>query len=192
MAAEEKLEEYRALARARLSDKRYEHTLAVARLAGELAEKYGIDVEKARTAGLLHDITKEVPIDIQLQMIEKSAILVDKTLLLNPNVYHALTAFLFVKDRLSVTDTDTLNAIRFHTTGRAGMSLLEKIVYTADAVSYERSYPEVERLREQAFSDLDGCMLEILEFTLKKLVSAQTPIAADTLHCYNELCPKRR
>ena len=92
------------------------------------------------------------------------------------------------QNRFGIQDADVLNAIRYHTTGRADMSLLEKIIYTADAVSYERDYKGVEALRKDAFSDLDRTMLEIVRFTLKKLVKDGTPIAIDSVSCYNELC----
>lgn len=171
-----------------LSKKRYEHTLAVARLSGELAEVYGADVTAAKAAGLLHDIAKEIPADVQFTILKESGIINDTSLLANPNVYHGITAFFTVPKWFSVTDEDVLNAIRYHTTGRRGMSLLEKIVYVADVVSYDRTYKEAEKLRERAFSDLDGVLLEAQRFTIKKLVKQSLPIALDSIDCYNELC----
>ncbi len=171
-----------------LSKKRYEHTLAVARLSGELAEVYGADVTAAKAAGLLHDIAKEIPVDVQFTILKESGIINDTSLLANPNVYHGITAFFTVPKWFSVTDEDVLNAIRYHTTGRRGMSLLEKIVYVADVVSYDRTYKEAEKLRERAFSDLDGVLLEAQRFTIKKLVKQSLPIALDSIDCYNELC----
>ena len=171
-----------------LSKKRYEHTLAVARLSGELAEVYGADVTAAKAAGLLHDIAKEIPADVQFTILKESGIINDTSLLANPNVYHGITAFFTVPKWFSVTDEDVLNAIRYHTTGRRGMSLLEKIVYVADVVSYDRTYKEAEELRERAFSDLNGVLLYAQRFTIKKLVKQSLPIAFDSIDCYNELC----
>ena len=182
------LDSYRTIARAQLGDSRYAHTLAVARLAGELAEKYGADAEAAKAAGLLHDVTKEVPHDAQLQIVQKSDIIVDAYLLANPNVYHSLTGYLYARDTIQIQDPDILNAIRYPTTGRADMSLLEKIVYTADAVGYDRTYPDAAKLRELAFRDIDACMLEILEFTIVKLLKTRAVIAMDTFYCYDWLC----
>lgn len=186
------LERFRLIAREHLADGRYEHTLAVAQLAGELAEIYHADAGAARVAGLLHDVTKQLPYDIQLQNIRESDIIMDAYLLANPNVYHSMTGYLYARDTLSIHDVDILNAIRYHTTGRAGMSLLERIVYTADAVAYDRTYPDAVRLRELAFRDLDACILEILEFTIVKLVKAGAVIAMDTFYCYDWLCLSRR
>lgn len=179
---------YEQAAREVLRDKRFYHTQCVARLAGELAARYGADVQKARAAGFLHDITKEIPAPDQLKMIGESAIITDKSILMNPNVYHSITGAIEAQKRFGIQDADVLNAVRYHTTGRAGMSLLEKIIYTADAVSYEREYKGVEALRKDAFSDLDRTMLEIMRFTLKKLVKDGSPIAIDSVSCYNELC----
>lgn len=183
----EDLERYRALARENLRDRRYEHVLNVTRLAGELAEHYGEDASAARAAGLLHDVTKQKPLTEQLQTIRNSGILYDKTFLSTTNVYHAVTGYLYARDVLGIADPRILNAIRYHTTGRAGMSRMEKIVYLADAVSYERDYPDAERLRQLAFADLDACMLEVLAFTVEKLVGKRVPIVQDTLDCYNEI-----
>ena len=183
----EDLERYRVLARENLRDRRYEHVLNVTRLAGELAERYGEDVSAAQAAGLLHDVTKQKPLAEQLQTIQNSGILYDKTFLSTTNVYHAVTGYLYARDVLGIEDPQILNAIRYHTTGRAGMSRMEKIVYLADAVSYERDYPDAARLRKLAFSDLDVCMLEVLAFTVEKLVGKRVPIVQDTLDCYNEI-----
>ena len=183
---------YEQAAREALRDKRFYHTQCVARLAGELAACYGADVQKARTAGFLHDITKEMPASDQLKMIGESAIITDKSILMNPNVYHSVTGAIAAQKRFAIDDVDVLNAICYHTTGRADMSLLEKIVYTADAVSYERDYKGVEALRKNAFSDLDRAMLEIVRFTLKKLVKDGAPIAMDSVSCYNELCMQEK
>lgn len=85
------------------------------------------------------------------------------------------------------TDANVLNAVRYHTTGRAGMSKLEKIIYIADAISMDRKYKEVARFRELSFVDLDICLLEIIRHTIRYLVKDNCLIPADTLNCYNEL-----
>lgn len=182
------LAHFTRLARARLSDERFEHVLGVTRLAGELAERYGEDVVCAKAAGLLHDITKELPQAEQLQMLRNSGIIYTQEVLESPNVYHSITGSLYARDVLGVRNRDILDGIRYHTTGRAGMSRFEKLVYIADAVSYERDYPDAPRLRELAFASPDACMLEILAFTLEKLVKNRIAIASDTLFCYNEMC----
>lgn len=186
------LDRFRELARTRLSDERFGHVLGVTRLAGELAAHYGEDVTRAKAAGLLHDITKELPKAEQLQMMKDSGIIYSQELLESPNVYHSITGSLYVREALGIRSADILDGIRYHTTGRAGMSRFEKLVYIADATSYEREYPDAPRLRELAFRDLDACMLEILVFTIEKLVKRRITIASDTLFCYNEMCKLSR
>ena len=179
---------YEQSARRALRDKRFYHTQCVAKLAGELAVCYGADERKARAAGFLHDITKEMPVPDQLKMMQESAIITDKSVFANANVYHSVTAAITARNRFGIEDTEVLHAIRYHTTGRAGMCLLEKIIYTADAVSYDRTYKGVQLLREEAFQDLDRGRFEVVQFTLKKLVKDSVPIAVDTVSCYNEFC----
>ncbi|MEG1996156.1 MAG: bis(5'-nucleosyl)-tetraphosphatase (symmetrical) YqeK [Oscillospiraceae bacterium] len=174
------------LAKNTLSEKRFFHTLNVNKLALELAQKYGCNKESVYTAAILHDITKEMA-DVQaLALIDKEKIEVSNVIKNNPSLYHGLTAFLFCRDTLNITDTDVLNAIKFHTTGRTNMSLLEKIIYAADSTSYERKYENCEHLREMAFEDIDGCMLEILKFTISKVTQENKPLDMQTVECYND------
>lgn len=184
------LEKLTKLAQKNMGERRYNHVLAVSRLAGELALAYDEDENRAQAAGLLHDITKELDKDVQLQIMKSSGIIMDNSLWNSPSVYHSVTGSLYAENELQITDQDILNAIRYHTTGREGMSILEKIIYIADAVGYDRTYKEVTRLRKLAFKNLDACMFEILAATIKKLVKAHAVIAADTFYCYNALAGK--
>lgn len=171
-----------------LSSKRYEHTKQVTLLATELAEIYNVDPENAFTAAMLHDITKEYDLKQQLQIINKSDIITD---IANENTLHAITASLIARDNLGVDNDDVLNAIRYHTTGRADMSMLEKIVYVADKCSYDREYPEVLELRKLAFEDIDGAILFCIDFTLKKLIDKKRLININTIECFNFLIGRR-
>lgn len=168
-----------------LSFKRAEHTIAVAKLSVELAQKNDVSVADAYLAAMLHDITKEVPFDEQLQTLASSDIISPLSIACGKNIFHAVTAFLKARDEFKVTNSDVLNAIKYHTTGRANMSVLEKIVFTADAVSYDRTYDEAKRLRELALADLDSAMLCVVSFVVKDLISKQKPIFPDTIECYN-------
>lgn len=179
------IEEAQELAKTTLSPKRYEHTLAVVRLSGELAEVYGIDTQKARLAAMLHDITKEKSSDWQLQRLTSSGI-IDETLLIGGiGIYHGITAYLAAKEEYGISDSDLLNAIRYHSTGRNGMSLLEKIIFTADTVAYDRTYKDAQRLRELSFTRLDDTVFEICRFIISDLTSKLMPVCPDTLYCYN-------
>ena len=115
----------------RLSEKRYKHSLGVADTAAQLAKQYGEDEEVARIAGILHDITKELSDKEQADIIKKYKIKLDDVEKNEPKLYHAITAPFYLRSCVHVNDS-IINAIRYHTTGRANMSLLEKIIYLAD------------------------------------------------------------
>lgn len=180
------IEELENLAKTELSPKRYNHTLAVRKLAKELAEKYGEDVEKVQIAALLHDITKEIPMKTQRKTLNelKNSQNYDK---ISDNCIHSITGYYYAKDNLNIDNDEILNAIRYHTTARLGMSLCEKIIYIADKTSYDRDYSDVTRLRDIGFVNLDNCMIEILAFTMQTLLKKQKAIALDTINCYNDL-----
>ena len=170
----------------RLSEKRAKHVFAVCSQATRMARKYNENIEKAQTAALLHDITKEVKCSEQLKMIQKFDIINDNVILKSPSLYHSVTACIFAKQNLGIKDTDILNAVRYHTTARAGMSKLEKIIYLADAVSEDRCYKRVDEFRKLAMVDLDHCMLAMLKHSIRYLVKDECMIPVDTLQAYNE------
>lgn len=147
------------LARQMLSDKRYEHTKNVAAAAKHLAERYGADVQKAELAAWLHDITKEKNGQQMLQILAQDAIIAQQTVRRPKPVWHGPCAAVFAKNELAVQDEDVLGAIACHTTGRPGMSLLDKVLLVADMTSAERSYEGVEELRRLADQDLDAAVL---------------------------------
>lgn len=174
-----------------LSKKRWKHVLNVRGYAVKMADKYGVNPKKAELAALLHDITKELKFDNQLQMITKSDIITDDIILKSKPLYHAVTGAIYAKETFGVGDVDVLNAIQYHTTARRGMSKLEKIVYISDAVSSDREYSEVERFRELSFVDLDLCLTQILKHTIRYLVKDECLIPSDTMDAYNELIIKQ-
>ena len=150
------INELRDILKIRLSKKRYTHSLNVADAALKLAEKYGADIEKAYLAGLVHDICKEVPTDEQLAMAQKCRQGIDETEQKIPALYHAAAGSWYGENVLHIHDEDILNAVRYHTTGRAGMSRLEECVYLADLISEDRTYKDVGRMRRLAFEDING------------------------------------
>lgn len=183
--------EFEKLVKSRLSEKRFNHVKAVAKLSKELAKHYGADEEKAVTAAFLHDITKEVELDKQLQTIMDSDIIIDNGFLGSPNLYHSVTAFIYAKSELGISDEDILSAILYHTTGKANMNILEKIIFAADKVSYDRTYSNATELRQLAFEDIDECVFEICSFLICDLVKRGLALNKDTVLCYNQLCEKR-
>ncbi len=182
-----KINEYYELAQSRLSEKRYTHSKNVAAAAVQLAKKYGADPLVAETAGILHDITKEVIVENQLQMVESGGIILDDVCKNSPQLLHAITGMVYCRDILGITDQDVLNAIRYHTTARAGMSLLEKIIFIADFISEERDYPDVDIMRAESAKSLENGMLYGLGFVIPDLVKRNRLIHPDALAAFNEL-----
>jgi predicted HD superfamily hydrolase involved in NAD metabolism len=167
---------------ARLCEKRAAHVLGTARMAAELAALYGADAEKAETAALLHDLFRLAPVpelDAQIDRLGE-----DPALKGDANLSHGRIAAAFAKEELGVADADILNAVRYHTTGRAGMSKLEKILYVADAAEPGRDYEGAPVLREAARRDLDeACRME-LENTLRHLREKGREPHPDSLRAY--------
>ena len=171
----------------RRSDYRRVHSLNVSAEAVRFAEKYGGDVEKARLAGLLHDVTKETDFDRQLQIIENGGIILTELEKRSPKLWHAISGACFVRDVIGVDDPDIFNAIRYHTTARAGMSQLEKIIFLADFTSAERDYPDIDVIREHAEHSLEDGMLYGIKFTISRLVGRENLVSPDALAAYNEI-----
>ena len=180
------LEEYYEGLRARLNEKRYEHSLNVAKQASCLAKKYGADVKKAEIAGLLHDVTKQTDEQEQLQLISDAGMRLSDLELENKKLWHAVSGMAFLKTKLNIVDEDILNAIRYHTTGRAGMSLLEKIVFVADMTTVDRTSLEAKKVRRVVQEDLDRAVCLPAIFSMEGLIARKAVVAPDTLCAYND------
>ena len=151
-----------------LKKNRVEHVLGCRDTAVELARRWGADETDAARAGILHDITKALDGPLQLTLCAEYGTILSDFGKKYPKTLHALTGAL-VAERIFGENPAVVSAIRHHTTGRGNMSLLEKIIYVADYMEPNRSFPGVERLRELAFSDLDGALKLGLEMTLEHL-----------------------
>ena len=151
-----------------LKPNRVAHVLGCRAAAVALAKRWGADVTDAARAGLLHDITKALNGDLQLTLCNAYGIILDAFSKENPKTLHALTGSL-VAERIFGEAPEIVSAIRSHTTGKAGMNTLEKIIYVADYMEPNRDFPGVARLRELAFSDIDAALKLGLEMTLEHL-----------------------
>ncbi|MCH5194125.1 MAG: bis(5'-nucleosyl)-tetraphosphatase (symmetrical) YqeK [Oscillospiraceae bacterium] len=170
----------------RLSRKRYQHSLNVAEEAGRLAEHYNYpDTEKAYIAGLLHDICKELSKEEQFEMVSSSDMDVTDVELVTPPLFHAIAGAYYSEQVLHIRDEDILNAIRYHTVGRAGMSRLEEIIYIADLISEDRNYKDVNKMRKYAYQSIEKAMLEALKFSVADVVGKGSMIPRHTIEAYN-------
>lgn len=170
-----------------LSPYRLHHSLEVAKSAEQLAEKYGYDAQKAYLMGLLHDITKEADAEETFSIAEKYSIFMTQLEKDNKKLWHAITGAGYIKNELGIDDDEILTAVRYHTTGRQGMSLGEKILFIADFISSDRTYDGVESMRQKAQISLETAMLEGIEFTITELVEKHAPVHPDTFNAYNDI-----
>ncbi|WP_052446840.1 nicotinate-nucleotide adenylyltransferase [Candidatus Soleaferrea massiliensis] len=178
---------YKELLQKKLTPYRYYHSCKVAGMAVRLARHYREDVGKALRAGLLHDIMKDTKGDVQLQIMKKFGIMTDMVSEI-PQLWHSLAGSLYVKHVLEISDEDIIHAVRYHTSARANMSRLEKIIYLADLVSEDRDYKDVKRMREIAFASLEEGMREALLYSVSDLNKKQRAIVGDTREAYQQYC----
>ena len=171
----------------RMPEKRYIHTIGVTDTAMALAERFGQNPKKAEVAAILHDSCKYADREWMKQMIIEQQM--DPTLLLyHHELWHGPVGAYVARQEFGVEDPDMLNAIRFHTTGRIGMSDLEKIVYIADMIEPNRKFPDVDKLREAAKTmELNDLMITCLSHSIMFLMSKHQPIFPDSFNCYNDL-----
>ncbi|MER2262585.1 MAG: bis(5'-nucleosyl)-tetraphosphatase (symmetrical) YqeK [Psychrobacillus sp.] len=174
----------------RMPERRWIHTRGVAETAILLADKFGEDIEKAEIAGILHDSVKYADKSWLKEKIISEQM--DPMLLkFHHELWHGPVGSYVARQEFNIEDEDTLNAIKYHTTGRAGMSNLEKIVYIADMIEPSRHFPGIELLREIAYQDLEDAMLSCVQHSMTFLIQKRQPVFPDSFHCYNDLIQKR-
>lgn len=175
------------LIRQRLKNDRFIHSLNVAKCAGELADIYGADRKKCFTAGLLHDIMKNASAQEHEEIFALADTVLSPDEKENKKLWHAMSGAEYVKYKMGIDDEEIILAVRYHTTGRAGMSLMEKIVFVADFISEERDYDDVDIMRGLAAVSLEKAMLYALRYTIPDLVKKGQTIHKDSINLYNQL-----
>ena len=186
------VDEAKALVKSRLSEKRYKHTINVKKMAVKLAKRWGADPEKAALAALLHDTAKELPREEMLQILNDNAIMAENAQNRPSPVWHGICAAILAQTQWGVEDEEVLSAIRCHTTGKPGMSLLDEIVFLADMTSAERDYPEVDYLRKLEKKDIHQAMREALEMNLHWLEESGKPVDEETRAALEDLRQRER
>lgn len=180
------IDEYKNHIKERLSEKRYYHSLCVAEEAVRLADRYGADKEKAYLAGLLHDVLKDTPSDIQLKFAKDFGIILSALELGAPKLYHSIIGSAYLKKVLGITDNEIIDAVRYHTTAKKNMSKLALLLYLADYTSRDRDYDGVEEMREAVEESIEKAMQIALKFTVEDLNKKGMPVHPDTIAAYNE------
>ena len=176
----------RPVALSYLKHKRIPHVLGTEQEAIRLAERYGADVEKARVAALLHDCTKKLNMEEQLELCGRYGIQLDELEQKALKLLHAKTGAAIARDVFGVDD-EIYNAIWWHTTGHAHMTLLEKVIYLADYIEPSRNFPGVDKLRAVCYKDLDEGLLMGLEMTIEEMTEMGNPVHHATIEARDAL-----
>lgn len=168
-----------------MTEKRRNHTYAVVEEAKALSQRYGEDMEKAELAALFHDFFRgvsEAALNGYVRQLGLGQAYLD-----NANLAHSKIAAFIMERDFHVQDQDIINAVKYHTTGRAGMTRLEKIIYLADAIEPNRLYPGIEEIRELAFRDLDEACLASLRHSIDYVKSKGLYLDQDTVMARDSL-----
>lgn len=181
------LKQAKELVRGRLSDKRYEHTINVKKMAVKLAKRYGADKEKAALAAILHDSAKEISKDEMREIMRQYPQYAEGGEGRPTPVWHGICASILARTQWGVEDEAILSAIACHTAGKPGMSKLDKIVYLADMTSAERDWPGVNKLRKLELKDLDAAMLAALKQTNDFVLSQGKPLDPVSKAAYDDI-----
>ena len=155
----------RGQAHSMLAEKRVPHVIGCESEAVSLAERYGCDLDEAREAAILHDITKKFSTEQHHEVFNRNKRPLKSAGNANEKLYHAETGALFAREAFGVSN-EVFNAILWHTTGKPNMTLLEKIIYIADYIEPTRDFDGVCELRRLAYSDIDEAMLMGLKMSI--------------------------
>ena len=207
MITEEMLDALRASVAASMSEKRFFHTAEVEKMVARLAELYL--PQKAgmlRAAALLHDITKELAADDHLRLCALYGLSVTEDDRGAPKTFHARTAAAEIPYRYpDFADEEIVRCVRYHTTGRRGMTLEEKLVYLADYIDLSRTFPDCVALRnaffdaepqnmtmEKRLAHLDDVLILSFDMTIRALLAEGEPISPDSFEARNDLIAQKR
>ena len=206
MITEGMLDELRTALGEKMSEKRYRHTVEVEKMAARLGAMYAPDrIPMLRGAALLHDITKEYKTEYQLMLCARYGLTVTKEDLFAPKTLHARTAAAVIPEEYpAFAEEDLITCVRYHTTGRKGMTLCEKLLYLADYIDLSRSFEDCVRLRNYFFdahpeemdenarlAHLRDTLILSFDMTVKGLLAEGTPISSDSLEARNGLIVER-
>jgi len=180
------ISEIREKLKKQLTAKRYTHTLGVAGCAASLAMAHGADIEKAQLAGMLHDCAKCIDLEKQFKLCKKFGIELSDAEKQSTALIHAKLGAAVARNTYEIEDEEVLSAIRWHTTGKPEMNLLEKIVYIADYIEPGRTgLPYLDEIRRMAFRDIDETMVIVLKSCLEYLDSKNSPVDPVTKETYD-------
>jgi predicted HD superfamily hydrolase involved in NAD metabolism len=179
------------IVKGQLTEHRYVHTIGVMETALQLAKQFGADEKKAELSAIFHDYAKFRPKEEMKQIIIEEK-MPSALLEYNSELWHAPVGAFLARKEAGITDEEVLDAIRYHTSGRPGMTVLEKVIYVADYIEPGRHFPGVEEVRDLAKEDLDKALVKAVQNTIQFLMKKNQPVFPDTFHTYNDLVANRR
>lgn len=173
-----------------LSPERFQHSIGVMEESIKLARFYNADEKKAEIAGLLHDCAKHLNNTEVLGIIEEKGIAVDEIQINTPPLYHGIVAPIIASEQYGISDKEILDALYWHSTGRAGMTPLEKIVFIADYIEPGRNFDNLDQARKAAYEDVNRCILMLTESTIKHVLKKGDFLHPDTVITRNDALMK--
>lgn len=182
------VEEVRQIDKLKLTETRYFHTECVAKQAKLLAKQHVADEDIACLCAYLHDIMKCLPKQELLHYLKRNGILLSDIEKKIPSTWHAIAGAIYCEQELGIENKEIIDAVRYHTTGRKDMTLMEKIIFTADATGEDRDYKGVEKIRKESFEDLDRAVWSCLSHNISFLAQAGRLIHPESIEAYNALC----
>jgi len=184
-----KREQALAIVKKQLTEHRYVHTIGVMETAIALAKEHGVDAKKAELAAIFHDYAKFRPKEeMQKIIIEQK---MDPTLLnFHSELWHAPVGAYLVEKEAGISDQEILDAIKYHTSGKAKMKMLEKIIYLADYIEPNRAFPGVEEVRELTKVDFHQGFIKSVKNTMGFLIQNNRPVFPLTFEMYNSIVMK--
>ncbi|MBU3072996.1 bis(5'-nucleosyl)-tetraphosphatase (symmetrical) YqeK [Clostridium estertheticum] len=174
-----------------LKESRFKHSVSVSKTAIELATIYGQNIEKARIAGLVHDCAKNLADEQLIKMATDHNIELDEVSRQSPQIIHGLVGSIIARDVMEIHDEDILNSIKYHTTGRRDMSILEKIIFISDYIEPLRTFNGKDEVRRLSKVNLDVAVILCLENTIKYVISQKRLLHIDTIYARNYLLSEK-
>jgi predicted HD superfamily hydrolase involved in NAD metabolism len=171
---------------AQMPDKRWQHTLGVMETSVKLARHYGADPVQAETAAILHDVAKYWPVERMKEIIEQNGLSAE-LLQYDKQLWHAEVGAFVAQQEYGITDPDILGAIRYHTSGREGMTLLEKVVCLADYIEPGRDFPGVDEIRRLSKVSLEEALVAGFDSTISLLLQKRRIVFPLTMLARNDL-----
>lgn len=180
------IEELEKIARERLSDDRFYHSQCVMKRCEELAKIYNVDIEKAKKVGIVHDIAKEMNEEEKLKYVQEQNMIIDEVEKENTGLLHAKIGANIAKKQFDFTE-DMVEAVAYHTTAKANMGLLAKILFVADATGEDRKWEDLEYARKRSETNLDDVIIYIIELNIQKNIERKKLIHPDSILARNYL-----